>query len=180
MDPVMVTEAVVMDQIRCSWARWRRSRHYYVGELMWWEWCVKPHFKRLHRQKRQSVAQTTGTWKTTSTSVFMTSFSHKKRVQTLEGSSPNASDIYSLTSCRSHFCGIPGNSIQDAISCVRDVLAHADATGIPLCVITLDLQQTFYRISHQYLLHILHRYESMDCGMHTCLVRPGNGVGANK
>ena len=32
----------------------------------------------------------------------------------------------------SHFCGVSGNSIQDGISCVRDVLAHAEATGNPM------------------------------------------------
>jgi len=50
MDPEMVTEAAVKDKIQCSWARWRQSRRYYVDDLMWWEWCVKPQLKRLLRQ----------------------------------------------------------------------------------------------------------------------------------
>jgi hypothetical protein len=59
---------------------------------------------------------------------------------------------------KSQFCGVPGNSILDAISCVRDVLAHAEATGTPLCVLTLDFKQAFDRVSHQYLFHILRSY----------------------
>jgi mannosylglycoprotein endo-beta-mannosidase len=34
-----------------------------------------------------------------------------------------------------HFCSVPGNSIQAAISCTRYVLAHAEATGTPMCVL---------------------------------------------
>jgi hypothetical protein len=56
----------------------------------------------------------------------------------------------------SQFCGVPGNSILDAIYCVRDVLAHAETTGTPSCILTLDFQQAFDSISHQYLFQILH------------------------
>ena len=56
---------------------------------------------------------------------------------------------------KSQLCSVPGNSILDAISCVRDVLAHAEATDTPLCVLTLDCKQSFYRVSHHYLLRIL-------------------------
>jgi hypothetical protein len=56
------------------------------------------------------------------------------------------------------FCGVPGNSISDAISSVRDVIAHAEATGIHLCVLKLDFQQAFDRIAHQYLFYILQKY----------------------
>jgi hypothetical protein len=47
-----------------------------------------------------------------------------------------------------------GQSIQDAIACVRDVLAHAEATGTPKFVLTLDIHQAVDRISHQCLFHI--------------------------
>jgi hypothetical protein len=57
-----------------------------------------------------------------------------------------------------HFCGVLGNSIQDAIFYTRDIIAHAEATDISLCVLTLDFQQAFDRISHQYLFHMLQRY----------------------
>jgi hypothetical protein len=32
---------------------------------------------------------------------------------------------------RSQFCGVPGNSILDALSCKTDIVAHAEATGTP-------------------------------------------------
>jgi hypothetical protein len=57
-----------------------------------------------------------------------------------------------------HFGGVPGKPIQDAISYTRDVIAHAEATGTPMCVLSLDFQQAFHRIAHQYLFHILKRY----------------------
>ena len=49
MVPDMVTETDVKEKIRSAWARWRRSKHYYPDELMWWERCVKPQLKRLLR-----------------------------------------------------------------------------------------------------------------------------------
>ena len=59
---------------------------------------------------------------------------------------------------KSQFCGVPGNSILDATSSVRDVLAHYEATGTPLCVLTLDFKQAFDRVSHHYLFCILRGY----------------------
>jgi hypothetical protein len=56
------------------------------------------------------------------------------------------------------FCGVPGNSILDALSCVRDVLAHAEVTGTPLCTLTLNFKQAYDSISHRYLFYILRRY----------------------
>ena len=58
----------------------------------------------------------------------------------------------------SQFCCVPGNSILDAITCVLDVLAHAETTGTTLCTLTLDFHQAFNRISHQCLFQILQRY----------------------
>ena len=56
------------------------------------------------------------------------------------------------------FCGVPRISILDAVSVVRDVIAHSEITSTTICVLTLDFQNTFDRISHQYLFHILRRY----------------------
>jgi hypothetical protein len=60
---------------------------------------------------------------------------------------------------KSQFCGVPGYSILDTISCVRDFLSHAEATISPLCVLTLDFKQVLDHVSHQYLFHILRSYE---------------------
>ena len=58
----------------------------------------------------------------------------------------------------SQYCGVPGNSILDALANTRDVIAHYETTSTPLCVLSLDFQSAFDRISHQYLFHVLHRY----------------------
>jgi hypothetical protein len=46
----------------------------------------------------------------------------------------------------------------DDISSVRDVIANAEATGTPFCVLTLDFQQAFDRNAHQHLFYILQKY----------------------
>jgi hypothetical protein len=61
------------------------------------------------------------------------------------------------------FCGVPVNSILDAASQVRDVIAHAENTGTPLCILTLDFHNAFDRISHDYLFRILQRYGIRQC-----------------
>lgn len=58
----------------------------------------------------------------------------------------------------SQFCGVPGNSILEAVSSVRDAIAHSTITGTPLCVLTLHFQNAFDQISHQYPFQILRRY----------------------
>jgi hypothetical protein len=58
----------------------------------------------------------------------------------------------------SQFCGIPGNSFLEAVSPVRDAITYSNRTGTPLCVLSLDFQNAFDRISHQYLFQILQRY----------------------
>jgi mannosylglycoprotein endo-beta-mannosidase len=58
----------------------------------------------------------------------------------------------------SQFCGILRNSILDAISYVRYVLAHVEATGTLLYVLISDFRQAFDRIYHQYLFRILRSY----------------------
>jgi hypothetical protein len=56
------------------------------------------------------------------------------------------------------YCGVPGPSILDAVSKVRDILAHHETTGTPLCILTLDFHNAFDRISHAYLFHTLRAY----------------------
>jgi hypothetical protein len=61
------------------------------------------------------------------------------------------------------FFGVPGNSILDAASLGRDVIARAENTGTPLFILTLDFQNAFDRISHDYLFRILQRYGIRQC-----------------
>jgi hypothetical protein len=56
------------------------------------------------------------------------------------------------------FCGVSGNSIIDAASKIRDIIAHAEHTGTPLCVLILDFHNAFDRIAHEYLFDILNSY----------------------
>lgn len=56
------------------------------------------------------------------------------------------------------FCGVPGNTILDAIATVRDTTAMAEVTQTPLCVVSLDFQEAFDRISHLYLYTNLRIY----------------------
>ena len=56
------------------------------------------------------------------------------------------------------YCGVPGLSILDAVAKVRDILAHHETTGTPLCILTLDFHNAFDRISHAYLFRTLRAY----------------------
>jgi hypothetical protein len=56
------------------------------------------------------------------------------------------------------FCGVSGNSIIDAASQIRNIIAHAEHTGTPLCVLSLYFHNAFDRIAHEYLFYILNSY----------------------
>jgi hypothetical protein len=55
-------------------------------------------------------------------------------------------------------CGVSGNNILGAVASVRDTIVYAENNNIPMCVLTLDSQNTFDNISHDYLFSILSRY----------------------
>jgi hypothetical protein len=59
---------------------------------------------------------------------------------------------------KSQFCAVPGNSILEAVSTVRNAITYAENTGRPICVLTLDFESAFDRMSHSYLFNVLHRY----------------------
>jgi hypothetical protein len=56
------------------------------------------------------------------------------------------------------YCGVPGLSILDAVSKVRDILAHHETTGTPFCILTLEFHNAFDRISHAYLFRNFRAY----------------------
>ena len=62
----------------------------------------------------------------------------------------------------SQFCGVPGRTIFEAIVTVREAIAQAEVTRVPLCVLSLDVQEAFDRISHKYLFPILRSYGFSD------------------
>jgi hypothetical protein len=58
----------------------------------------------------------------------------------------------------SQYCSVPGKSILEAVSVLRDVFAHAELTRMPLCILSLDFRITLDCISHHYLFQILAGY----------------------
>ena len=55
-------------------------------------------------------------------------------------------------------CGAANRSIFDAAATLRDVIAHTEVTGTPVCVLSLDLAEAFDRIAHEYLYAVLTEY----------------------
>jgi hypothetical protein len=53
------------------------------------------------------------------------------------------------------YCGVAGNTILDAVSTIRDVIAYAENTATPLYVLSLNFAQAFNPIAHQYLFRTL-------------------------
>jgi len=44
-------------------------------------------------------------------------------------------------------CGVPGRTIFETMATVREANAQAEVTCVPLCVLSLDFQEAFDRIS---------------------------------
>jgi len=68
----------------------------------------------------------------------------------------------------SQYSGVPGNTIFDAVTTVRDAIAYAETTRRPLCVVSLGFKQAFDRISNTYLLTALRSY-GFDAGFIQCI-----------
>jgi hypothetical protein len=49
-----------------------------------------------------------------------------------------------------------------ALAMVRDAIAYAEATGFPLCALTIDFKEAIYKISHSYLYTLLRQYGFSD------------------
>jgi len=56
------------------------------------------------------------------------------------------------------FCGVPGNTIIDALATVRDTIAFAESRRIRLWVLSLDFKNSFGRIAHNHLFQTLQGY----------------------
>ena len=55
----------------------------------------------------------------------------------------------------SQYCGVPGNTICDAVPTLRDAIAFAELTHGPQCTISLDFTAAFDMISHTSLFLML-------------------------
>ena len=51
-----------------------------------------------------------------------------------------------------------GNSAFEAVAKVREAVAHAEVTKTPLCIVSIDFNEAFDKISHSYLLAMLHAH----------------------
>jgi len=71
----------------------------------------------------------------------------------------------------SQFCGVLGRTRFEAIATVRKAIAQAEVTRVSLCVISLDFQEAFDRISHQYLFTI-----QRSCGFSYWFVERINSI----
>jgi hypothetical protein len=64
------------------------------------------------------------------------------------------------------FCGVPGNSILNAVATIRDTIAFAETEKLPLCVLSFDFKNAFDIIAHDYLFQTLKRYGICDPLIH--------------
>ena len=62
----------------------------------------------------------------------------------------------------SQHCWLPGNTVFDAVVTVRNAVAYAEATEIPLCILTIDFKEAFDKISRSYLYALLRQYGFSD------------------
>jgi hypothetical protein len=63
---------------------------------------------------------------------------------------------------KNQFCGVQGKTILDALATVRDTTAMAEVKTTPVCLVSLDFQEEFDRISHTCLATILKSYGLSD------------------
>ena len=59
---------------------------------------------------------------------------------------------------KSQHCG-HGNTIFDAAAALRDVVAYAEISGTQLCILSIDFNEAFDKISHDYLFELLRIYD---------------------
>jgi hypothetical protein len=62
-------------------------------------------------------------------------------------------DILQLT----QDCGLPGNTVFEALAKIRDAVEYAEVMGAPLCILSMDFREAF-DISHEYLFEILRKH----------------------
>ena len=67
---------------------------------------------------------------------------------------------------RNQYCGRNDLSIYDGIATVRDIIAHAEDSRYPICILTIDFKDAFDKLSHEYLFHILREYGFSDTFCH--------------
>jgi hypothetical protein len=56
------------------------------------------------------------------------------------------------------YCGRNGQTIFDAVATVRDIIAYAEETNKPICLLSIDFKEAFDKMSHNFLFKILREY----------------------
>jgi len=59
---------------------------------------------------------------------------------------------------RNQHCGRNGQTIFDAVSTVPDIIAYAEETNKPICLLSIDFKEAFDKMSHRFLFKILREY----------------------
>ena len=59
---------------------------------------------------------------------------------------------------RNQYCGRNGQTIFDAVATVRDIIAYAEETNKPICLLSIDFKEAFDKMSHSFLFKILREY----------------------
>lgn len=52
-------------------------------------------------------------------------------------------------------CAVPGRRITDSLVMIRDTICYARDRNMRICLLNLDLEKAYDRISHQFMFHIL-------------------------
>jgi len=60
------------------------------------------------------------------------------------------------------YCGRSDRSISDAVATVRDIIAYAEDTQKPTCLVSIDFKDAFDKISHNFISNILRGYGISD------------------
>ena len=55
----------------------------------------------------------------------------------------------------SQFGSVPGNSVIESVSTVREAVAKAVVFDIPVCVLSLDFQEAFDRLANDYIFPVV-------------------------
>ena len=48
------------------------------------------------------------------------------------------------------YCDRNGHTIFDAVASVRDIIAYAEETNKPICLLSIDLKEAFDKMSHTF------------------------------
>jgi hypothetical protein len=63
-------------------------------------------------------------------------------------------------------CGIPGTTVFEAVATVREAIAHAEVTRPLMCILPLDFQEAFDKISRTYIFTMLKSYGFSESFIH--------------